>query len=62
LRNVTKRAVGCGGRGDGGDDRLKARTAKSCGPGAPMLASSFAGGDIREMKVAKKPVTWESTK
>ena len=41
---------------------LNARTAKSCGPGAPMLASSFAGGDIGEMTVAKKPVTGESAK
>jgi hypothetical protein len=48
--------------GDGGDDRRRARTVKSRGPGAPMLASSFADGDIGEMKVANKPVTWESAK
>jgi hypothetical protein len=46
--------------GDGGDDRRRARTAKSCGPGAPMLAFKLAtmlahradDGD-------KKPVTGE---
>jgi hypothetical protein len=47
---------------DGGDDRRNTRTAKSCGPGVPMLASSFAGGDIREMTVANKPDTGEITK
>jgi len=31
------------------------RTAKSRGPGAPTLALSFAGGDIREVTVAKEP-------
>jgi hypothetical protein len=41
VAHVTKRAVGCGGREDGGDERLTSRTAKSRGPGAPMLASSF---------------------
>jgi hypothetical protein len=41
VAHVTKRAVGCGGREDGGDERLNSRTAKSCGPDAPMLASSF---------------------
>jgi hypothetical protein len=35
---------------------------KSCGPGAPMLAPSFVGGNIREATVAKKPVTGESAK
>jgi len=42
--------------GDGGDDRLNARTAKSCGPGAPMLASSWRRcSRIAPMTVAKKP-------
>jgi hypothetical protein len=48
------------------------RTAKSCGPGAPMLASSLAemhftdrvrdASSIRKATVANKPVTGESTK
>ena len=47
------------------DERRLQRTAKSCGPDAPTLASSFAEGvsaqpaadkpDIREMTVAKEP-------
>ena len=37
------------------------RTAKSCGPDAPTLASSLAE-TIREATVAKSPVTGESTK
>jgi hypothetical protein len=35
-----ERAVGCGGRGCADDERHVRRTAKSCGSGAPMLASS----------------------
>ena len=48
------------------------RTAKSCGPDAPTLASSFAEtfqarpgptcANIREATVAKQPVTGEITK
>jgi len=47
------------------DERCWLRTAKSCGPDAPTLASSFAEGksalpgadkpDIREMTVAREP-------
>src|SRR6266480_1317891 len=41
-RDRHERAVGCGGR-DGGERRTPlSRTAKSCGPDAPVLASSFA--------------------
>ena len=36
------------------DERRGCGRAKSCGPGAPMLASSFACGDIREATVAKQ--------
>jgi hypothetical protein len=36
------------------------RTAKSCGPDAPMLASSWRG--YSQATVARKPVTGESTK
>src|SRR5882757_3694694 len=42
LAIVTKRAVGCGGRGMREGRTRVTRTAKSCGPDAPMLASSFA--------------------
>jgi hypothetical protein len=37
------------------------RTVKSCGPDAPVLASSF-GGRFRKATVANKPVTGESAK
>jgi hypothetical protein len=37
------------------------RTAKSCGPDAPTLASSFAGISARR-RWQKSPVTGESTK
>jgi hypothetical protein len=37
------------------------RTAKSCGPGAPTLVSSFAGFSARR-RWQKSPVTGESTK
>ena len=37
------------------------RTAKSCGPDAPTLASSFVDA-IREATVARKPVTGEGSK
>ena len=41
LAIVTKRAVGCGGRGCADDERHVRRTAKSCGPDTPTLVSSF---------------------
>jgi hypothetical protein len=58
---VTKRGAGCGGRGCAFDERRAMRTAKACGPDAPMLASSplrskrFSGATV-----ATKPVTGES--
>jgi hypothetical protein len=39
--------------GDAKDDGANLRTAKSCGPDAPTLASSFA--DTRATTVARKP-------
>ena len=38
------------------------RTAKACGPDAPMLASSSREASFSGMTVAKKPVAGESTK
>jgi hypothetical protein len=37
------------------DERLMSRTAKSCGPDAPMLASSFREASFSGVKVARKP-------
>jgi hypothetical protein len=37
------------------DEGACLRTAKSCGPDAPTLASSLAGRNSREMTVARKP-------
>jgi hypothetical protein len=37
------------------DERLNARTAKSCGPVAPTLASSARGASFSGVKVARKP-------
>jgi hypothetical protein len=39
-RDRHERAVRCGGRGGALDETRSSRTAKLCGPGAPMLASS----------------------
>jgi hypothetical protein len=40
LAIVTNVGMGCGGRGRAFDEQRVMRTAKSCGPDAPMLASS----------------------
>ena len=48
------RGAGCGGRGGALDGRCGMRTAKSCGPDAPTLASSSRRYS-REMTVARKP-------
>ena len=49
ARDRYERGTGCGGRGDIARRARLARTAKSCGPDAPMLASSrakcFSRGD-----------------
>jgi hypothetical protein len=42
YRDRHERGAGCGGRGGASDEGAGLRTAKSCGPDAPMLASSFA--------------------
>ena len=62
LAIVINVGAGCGGRG--GDARRAAhpRTAKSCGPDAPVLASSLAGHVSGKATVARKPFTEESTK
>jgi hypothetical protein len=54
---ASSRTLGAGCDGRFGDARRAAltRTAKSCGPDAPTLASSFAGSDSREATVAKEP-------
>jgi hypothetical protein len=59
---VTNVEAGCGGRF--GDARRAAfwRTEKSCGPDAPMLASSFEGSFPAKRRWQKSPVTGESTK
>jgi hypothetical protein len=54
--------AGCGGRGSGARRAALARTAKSCGPDAPTLASSSCGDNPRERRWQKSPVTGESTK
>src|SRR5665213_199859 len=42
LAIVTNVGMGCGGRRCAFDEQRRSRTAKSCGPDAPMLASSRA--------------------
>jgi hypothetical protein len=44
------------------DERGARRTAKSCGPDAAVLASSFWEASFSEMTVAKEPFTGESSK
>jgi len=44
------------------DERGLSRTAKSCGPGAPVLALSFARSKFLRDDGGNKPVTGESTK
>jgi hypothetical protein len=54
--------AGCGGRVDDARRAALTRTAKSCGPDAPTLASSFRGLFPRKRRWQKSPVTGESTK
>jgi hypothetical protein len=42
------------------DERRFLRTAKSCGPGAPMQAPSLAGLTIGKVNGGKGWFTWES--
>jgi hypothetical protein len=44
------------------DESVRLRTAKSCGPDAPMLASSSWEAGFSGVRVAKKPVARESAK
>src|ERR1700730_15155736 len=53
--------AGCGGRGGGARRAAQKRTAKSCGPDAPTLASSLRYV-FRRRRWQKSPVTGESTK
>ncbi|HLI98765.1 MAG TPA: hypothetical protein VKT76_03530 [Bradyrhizobium sp.] len=53
-RIVSNVGVECGGRECAFDEWRMKRTAKSCGPDAPTLASSLVEA-IREAMVAKKP-------
>ena len=52
---VTNVGMRCGGRDRRFDESAALRTAKSCGPDAPTLASSFVGNYFREATVAIKP-------
>jgi hypothetical protein len=54
ARDRHERGAGCGGRFGAFDEWRIRRTAKSCGPDAPTLASSLAEA-IREATVANKP-------
>jgi hypothetical protein len=47
--------AGCGGRDGDARRAAPARTAKSCGPDAPTLASSFRGVIPAQATVARKP-------
>jgi hypothetical protein len=47
--------AGCGGRDGDARRAAPARTAKSCGPDAPTLASSFRGVIPAQATVAKEP-------
>jgi hypothetical protein len=60
LAIVTNVGSGCGGRGRAFDEQRWTRTAKSCGPDAPALASSLQ--NYVQATVTIKPVTEESTK
>jgi len=56
FRDRHERETGCGGREASALDETRLmRTAKSCGPDAPTLASSFAGNYSCEATVANKP-------
>jgi hypothetical protein len=55
LAIVTNVGVGCGGRGCAFDEQRATRTAKACGPDAPMLASSFWEAGFPGATVTKEP-------
>src|ERR1700749_2881574 len=62
ARDRHERGTGCGGRGCADDEQRVMRTAKSCGPDAPALASSSREAHFLGATVTTKPVTEESTK
>ena len=55
ARDRHGRGAGCDGRGCAADERRVKRTAKSCGPDAPTLASSPQEAKLLRAMVAKKP-------
>jgi hypothetical protein len=55
ARDRHERGAGCGGRRRRFDEGACMRTAKSCGPDAPTLASSFRGTVSARARVARKP-------
>jgi hypothetical protein len=55
LAIVTNVGAGCGGRGCALDEWRLRRTAKSCGPDAPTLASSSREASFSGATVANKP-------
>ena len=59
VANAGRDAVDASGAKDEGADL---RTAKSCGPDAPTLASSSREAGFSGATVATKPVTGESAK
>jgi hypothetical protein len=61
ARDRHGRGAGCGGRGWRLRRGRQMRTAKPCGPDAPMLASSSWEASFSGATVAKKPVAGEST-
>src|ERR1700761_4062128 len=62
LAIVTNVGMGCGGRRCAFDEQRVRWTAKSCGPDAPMLASSSQEARFLRATVARKPITGESSK
>jgi hypothetical protein len=50
YRDRHGRGMGCGGRRGAFDEQRVRRTAKSCGPDAPALASSFLGSKLPEQR------------
>src|ERR1700730_2217740 len=61
VRDRHGREAGCGGRGCADNERRLRRTAKTCGPDAPTLASS-RWKQFRRRRWQESPVAGESTK
>jgi hypothetical protein len=60
VRDRHGREAGCGGRGCADNERCLRRTAKTCGPDAPTLASS-RWKQFRRRRWQESPVAGEST-